>query len=228
MNESLQVLAALRRRPRQGRGEEERCDLCAAPVPAGHRHLVEVQQRRIACACDSCAILFPAQAGARYKEVPRDRRRLPDFSLTDAQWESLMIPINIAFFLRSSEVGEQTVSEQRTADTGQQTAGSERRAAKSEGRSTNRVTAFYPSPAGAMESLLDLTSWNEIAGALALREDVEALVVNRLRVPHRYYVLPIDHCYRLVGLIRTNWRGLSGGAEVWEQIDRFFDEVPDA
>jgi hypothetical protein len=195
MNESLQVLASLRRRARSQRAEE-RCDLCAAPVPANHRHLVEVTERQIACACESCSILFPAQAGARYREVPREGRPLHDFSLTDAQWDALMIPINIAFFLRNSAQG--------------------------------RVMAFYPSPAGAMESLLDLTAWNGIAGALALQDDVEALVVNRLRPPHRYYVLPIDHCYRLVGLIRTNWRGLSGGAEVWEQIDRFFGEVPGA
>jgi hypothetical protein len=55
-----------------------------------------------------------------------------------------------------------------------------------------------------------------------LEPDVEALLVNRVANPHQHYIVPIDHCYRLVGLIRRNWRGLSGGKEVWKQIDQFF------
>jgi hypothetical protein len=195
MNDTLATLAALRRRARKDE-DLEHCDLCSAPVPDDHRHLVEIQTRRVACACGACAILFPAQASARYKEVPREGRRLHDFAITDAQWNSLLIPINIAFFMRDS--------------------------------SADRMTAYYPSPAGAMESLLELDTWNEFAGDLVLRDDVEALVVNRLRTPHVYCVLPIDRCYRLVGLIRTKWRGLSGGAEVWTEIDRFFAELGDA
>jgi hypothetical protein len=93
---------------------------------------------------------------------------------------------------------------------------------------TGRMTAFYPSPAGATESLLDLEVWNELAGDVELHDDVEALVVNRLQAPHEYYVLPIDHCYRLVGLIRTKWRGLSGGADVWTAIEGFFGEMRNA
>ena len=34
----------------------------------------------------------------------------------------------------------------------------------------------------------------------------------------QYYIVPIDECYRLVGLIRMHWRGLSGGTEVWKEI----------
>jgi hypothetical protein len=40
-----------------------------------------------------------------------------------------------------------------------------------------------------------------------------------------YYVLPIDECYKLVGLIRAKWHGLSGGSEVWESIGRYFAEL---
>jgi hypothetical protein len=195
MSEGLGALAALRRRA-QKREEQERCDLCSAPVAPDHRHLVEVKNRQIACACGACALLFPAQANARYKEVPRDVQRLESFSLTEAQWDGLSIPINIAFFLRNSVQG--------------------------------KMVAFYPSPAGATESLLELDLWNELAGDVTIRDDVEALVVNRLRPPHEYYILPIDHCYRLVGLIRMKWRGLSGGAEVWEAIEGFFGELRNA
>ena len=33
----------------------------------------------------------------------------------------------------------------------------------------------------------------------------------------------IDVCYELVGLIRMHWRGFTGGAEVWRELDKFFD-----
>jgi len=114
--------------------------------------------------------------------------------MTDAQWESLLIPINMAFFFHSSAAG--------------------------------KVISLYPSPAGATESLLDIESWEEIVQSnpvlQEMEPDTEALLVNRVRGASEYYLLPIDECYRLVGLIRTHWHGLSGGTEVWEAIGRFF------
>ncbi len=55
--------------------------------------------------------------------------------------------------------------------------------------------------------------------------DVEGLLVNRISTPPQYYRAPIDQCFRLVGIIRTQWRGLSGGTDVWREIDRFFEEL---
>lgn len=90
---------------------------------------------------------------------------------------------------------------------------------------------MYPSPAGATESLLSLEAWSEIANsnpAIAKMEsDVEALLVNRIGhargfTKAEYYVLPVDQCFRLVGLIRSHWRGFSGGTEVWQKIGEFF------
>jgi hypothetical protein len=76
--------------------------------------------------------------------------------MTDGQWESLLIPINMAFFFGSSIEG--------------------------------RVIALYPSPAGAVESLLPLEAWNEIAetnrALRHLRPDIEALLVNRVGHAH--------------------------------------------
>jgi hypothetical protein len=187
----VRSLAALRRRTARPT-PEERCDLCAAKVPEGHRHLLEIATKRLACACHACALLFPAQASARYKEVPTEMRRLDGFAPTDAEWDALMIPINIAFFVRDSARG--------------------------------KTVAFYPSPAGAMESALDIDAWSEVP----LREDVEALLINRLRRPAQSYILPIDACYRLVGLVRKHWRGLSGGEEMRDAVDRFFAEVSGA
>ena len=41
-----------------------------------------------------------------------------------------------------------------------------------------------------------------------------------------HWLVPIDDCYELVGLIRSRWRGFGGGEEVWAAIDRFFDDLP--
>jgi hypothetical protein len=63
-----------------------------------------------------------------------------------------------------------------------------------------------------------------------MESDVEALVMNRLGAAKghdgpAYYILPIDECFRLVGLVRTHWRGLSGGTDVWRAIGQFFSEM---
>src|SRR6202522_1458577 len=181
------------------RKDLERCELCSAEVAADHPHLIEPGSRKLICACHACAILFSGM-GTKYKRLPRRILALSDFHLSDGEWESLMVPINMAFFFRS------------TPDA--------------------RVVAFYPSPAGAIESLLPLETWNNIEDANAVLKtmdsDVEALLANRIGhsrgfAAPEYYILPIDESYRLVCLIRARWHGLSGGTEVWQEIGRFFD-----
>jgi hypothetical protein len=92
-----------------------------------------------------------------------------------------------------------------------------------------RVMAYYPSPMGPTESQLELTAWTALEAAnpilRTLVPDVEALLVNRARGARQHFVAPIDDCYRLVGLIRGRWRGLSGGQEVWAEVGRFFDAL---
>jgi hypothetical protein len=175
----------------------ERCELCSVELSLEHQHLLDPKGRQVLCSCDACAILFCGQTGGHFLRIPRRIRALSDFQMADLQWESLMIPINLAFFYRDT-----------TAD---------------------KVMAMYPSPGGAIESLLSLESWTELAAehrALQTMEpDVEAFLVNRVTTPAKYYIVPIDECYKLVGLIRMHWRGLSGGAEVWKEIARFFSEL---
>lgn len=196
-DQGQEQFAVLRRFVRP-RAPVERCEMCGAALGAEHPHLVEPATRQIICSCDPCAILFSGQAEMRYKRVPRRVRSLPNFQLTDGQWDSLMIPIQLAFFFNSTPDG--------------------------------KMIALYPSPAGPTESLLTLDSWDEIVqDNLILSElepDVEALLVNRVRREQgEYFLVPIDECYKLVGLIRAHWRGLSGGTEVWKQIGQFFDQL---
>jgi hypothetical protein len=119
---------------------------------------------------------------------------LTDFVLDDDAWERLQLPINLAFFMKSTAAGQ--------------------------------VLAFYPSPAGATESLVELDHWRELAETNPilneLEPDVEALLVNRVGDARECYRAGIDECYRLIGLIRMHWKGFSGGQDAWDEIDRFF------
>jgi len=181
------------------RSAVERCEMCSLELASEHDHLVEPVHRKLICACTACAILFEGENGGKYKRVPRDVMFLADFQLTDAQWDGLMLPIEMAFFFYSTPLG--------------------------------KIAALYPSPAGPMESLLPLDTWAEIVAvnpALGrMQPDVTALLVNRVgharkASPAEYFLVPIDECYKLVGLIRAYWRGLSGGTEVWREISAFF------
>jgi hypothetical protein len=195
--EAISGFQKLREMVRQ-KPPQERCDLCAAPVAPEHQHLLEPATRALVCACEACAILFTA-ADSKFRRVPRRIRLLRNFELPDALWEDLAIPINMAYFYHDSVAG--------------------------------RARASYPSPAGATESLLGLEAWQEMVAAnpllATIEPDVEGLLANRLgaisgSVQPEYFLLPIDECYKLVGLIRTHWRGLSGGTEVWKELAQFF------
>jgi hypothetical protein len=175
----------------------EHCELCGDPIPPDHRHMLDLRNRELMCACRACKILFDSGAagGGHYRLVPERRLRLAGFEMDDAAWAELRIPVDMAFFFHHTEAG--------------------------------RVVAYYPSPAGPTESLLELDAWAELERANPvlgeLERDVEALLVNRSRGARQYFLVPIEDCYSLVGLIRTRWRGLTGGREVWEEIEAFFD-----
>src|SRR3984957_8722621 len=86
------------------RGQLERCELCNVALAAEHDHLVEPTTRRLLCSCAACALLFNGDRNARYRRVPRRVEHLSDFRITDAQWEDLRVPINLAFFFHSTPV----------------------------------------------------------------------------------------------------------------------------
>jgi hypothetical protein len=173
---------------------EDYCNLCSAPLAANHPHLVEPAKHRLLCVCRGCATLLGNRDDNRYRTVPEYARRLENFRMTDDEWEAFAIPIGLAFFVASTR--------------------------------ERRIVAFYPGPAGSTESLLDLQAWAQLVAGnpilAALEPEIEALLVNRVKGVREYYLAPIDRCYALVGLIRTKWRGLSGGDEAWKAIDEFF------
>ena len=202
MTDPLAVLQRIREtRPRETPRPGERCDLCAEPIGEDHGHLVDLQGRALLCACRGCHLLFTSQGagGARYRAVPDRYLALPEMSLSPGQWDSLQIPVSVAFFFFNSDLG--------------------------------RVTAFYPGPAGATESLLALETWAELTEAnpalSTLQPDVEAFLVRA--EPNRSggecFIVPIDACYELVGRLRQLWRGFDGGSEAREALDAFFDRV---
>jgi hypothetical protein len=177
--------------------EAEKCELCTAAVGPEHGHLVDVAAHSLKCACRACWLLFTQEGAAqgRWRTVPDRFLHDPDLQLTDAQWDSLQVPVGMAFFFRQSDM---------------------------EG-----PVAFYPSPAGATESLLPLDTWDELAQQSpligALEPDVEALLVRRHPDgTYQCHLVPIDACYELVGRVRVTWKGFDGGEEAWSAIDGFF------
>jgi len=95
--------------------------------------------------------------------------------------------------------------------------------------SLGRVTAFYPSPAGATESLLELGAWDKLVAGnpvlATLIADVEALLVRVTEGEQVAFVVPIDACYELVGHMRRLWRGFDGGREAKDALDQFFADL---
>jgi hypothetical protein len=181
------------------RAAEEKCELCAAVIPAEHGHVADLDHATLLCACRACYLLFThSQAGrGRYRAVPDRYLEDPSRPMSAVEWEELEIPVGLAFFLRSSARDE--------------------------------VTGFYPSPAGATECQLDLAAWDRLAAdhplLSAIEPDVEAALICRTEGNVEHFLVPIDACYELAGRMRLHWRGFDGGEEARESIAGFLSQV---
>jgi len=184
--------------PSPAKQKKEVCELCGASLAAEHSHVIDLEHRRLMCACRPCYLLFTHSGAAqgKFRSVPQRYLRIDRFAMGDSEWDLLQIPVGVAFFLRNSMQG--------------------------------RMLAFYPSPAGATESGLPIEIWDEMVMANpvlgSLEADVEALLIARRRghAETESWIVPVDACYELVGRIRRHWRGFDGGAEAWLEIDAFF------
>lgn len=96
-------------------------------------------------------------------------------------------------------------------------------------RAEGGVVAHYPSPAGPTRWEIDPADWHAVVAERAplatLEPDVEALLVNTAWGREEHWIVPLDDCYRMVAVVRREWKGLSGGSRVWPEIDRFFADL---
>ena len=179
----------------QAESSIERCEFCSVDIAESHRHVLDIEERTIMCACESCFVR--ASGEARYRPTGQRLVWLEDLTLTDEMWAKFAIPVGLAFFFHSS--------------------------------AANAMIALYPSPLGATESQLELDAWEELRAAnpqiQRLEPDAEALLVNRDSDPHQHAIVPIDRCYELVGLLKTKWEGISGGADAEHAISEFFESI---
>ena len=195
----LESLRRLMKERKQTRTPAEHCEICSELIPSDHQHLLDLSSLTVLCACQACSLLFNGQGagGGKYRLVPKRYLALLDFRMSDEQWEEMMIPVNMVYIFQSTKA--------------------------------DRMMAYYPSPAGPMESLLDVENRASLIEnnpiLHKMEPDVEALLINRIKDVREYYIVPIDACFKLVGLIRAYWKGLSGGEEVWKEIAAFFADV---
>ena len=177
----------------------EKCELCATEVPAEHSHVADLETATLACACRACYLLFTQPAAGRGRY-----RAVPDRYLAD--------PGRTLTVAQWDEleipVGLAFFLKSSSAD---------------------RITGFYPSPAGVTECILDLAAWERLTAEYPLlgapEPDVEAALICRTDSGVGYFLVPIDACYELAGRMRLHWRGFDGGAEARASIDDFLATV---
>jgi hypothetical protein len=182
--------------PTGGGGVEGgRCELCPISLPSEHKHLLDLEERRIICVCPTC---WSMRSGdARYRPTGSRTLWLESFELTDELWAAFQIPIGLAFFMRSTATGE-------VVGLYPSPAGATECALDLD--AWDRLLAANP-------VLEDLDP------------DAEALLVNRMATPHLHAIAPLDDCYRLVGTIKATWEGITGGAALEAAVQRYFDDL---
>ncbi|MGI8332332.1 DUF5947 family protein [Actinomadura scrupuli] len=182
--------------PAGQRPARERCEICDRPIGSAHGHLVDVHIRGLMCACRHCYLLFTQEGSAGGRLRAVPDRYLYDPSFTLTDDQWERLQIPVGMAFFFRN------------------------------SALDRFAAFYPSPAGATESLLPAGVWSEILAANPAvpdpEPDVEALLLRRREGRVDCHLVPIDACYDLVGRVRTHWRGFAGGAEAWQEIEDFF------
>ncbi|MFE0464431.1 DUF5947 family protein [Kitasatospora sp. NPDC058965] len=201
---SAPVAGGLRRFLAPAPPRPERCELCGVELAGEHRHLVDVEQRVLACSCPPCALLLDREgAGAgRFRAVPQ--RYLTDSraELGEALWTALGIPVGVAFLLRTGD--------------------------------PERLLAVYPGPAGPTESDPGPSGTQTLTAATGLaallRPDTEALLLvrtdgDRPGGDRLCALVPVDAAYALVGRLRKHWRGFDGGPQARAQLAEFLGDL---
>ena len=130
---------------------------------------------------------------------PTGTSHSPSSGSRPRQWESLQIPVGVAFFFLNSSLG-------RVAAFYPGPAGA-----------TESLLA--------LETWERLVAENDVLATL--EPDVEAFLVRAETRGGgiECFLVPIDACYELVGHLRMLWKGFDGGREAHAALDEFFAHV---
>lgn len=181
------------------------CDMCGEQIAEDHPHVVNLDGRRLMCTCRGCYLLFSSEGagGGRFRQVPNTYAHDPEFTLTQAQWDGLQVPVSMAFFFHNSYLGEVVALYPSPAGATESTLPLD---------AWGEIVTANPSLAAA-------------------QPDVEAILVRKPKpteggaADFECYLVPIDVCYELVGRVRMLWKGFDGGQELWADLDLFFEEI---
>jgi Family of unknown function (DUF5947) len=192
----------LQPKPRPG----ERCELCAALIPDEHGHVVDLESRALMCACRPCYLVFAPEGagGSRFRAVPDRFVSFPDFALSATEWDSLQIPVGVAFFFMNSTMDQVAAFYPSPA-----------------GATESQLS---------LDAWDEIVAANPALATLV--PDVEAFLVRSAdrqsgSAEAECFLVPIDVCYELVGELRMLWKGFDGGTEAHAAIEAFFDRVRD-
>src|SRR5262245_56106700 len=148
-----QPLGVLRRLMERApvKGTGEVCEMCAQPIAEPHSHVVNTETRSLLCTCRYCYLLFTRDGAAKGKY-----RAVPERD-----------PYDPDFALSESQWERLQIPVRIAFFFLNSTLG--------------RVVTFYPSPAGATESTLELGDWQGLVAENRVLQDmlpdVEALLV---------------------------------------------------
>ncbi len=174
----------------------DRCQRCAVALPAEHGHVANVQTRRLLCVCAACYASLPLEPEARGSHRAVPHRYLRLLASAITDEDWDAFEIPVGIAFFFHN------------------------------SALGRSVAAYPSPAGPIESLLSLETWDRVLRAnpsvRTLASDVEAVLARRTHDARDCFVVPIDACYELTGRIRRRWSGFAGGPAVRAEIDAFF------
>ncbi|WP_329112761.1 DUF5947 family protein [Streptomyces sp. NBC_01353] len=179
---------------------EEQCELCGVQLAGErHRHLVDIDKRALVCACGPCSQLMDRSGASpgRFRAVPGRFLSDAGHRIDDQAWETLRIPVSVAFFFRNSALDRPVALYPSPA-----------------GATESELEEE------AWRSVLDATRL-----AAHLEPDVEALLLRRHEGRTECFLVPIDLCYELVGRMRLHWQGFDGGAEARADLDALFTHV---
>lgn len=173
----------------------QRCGLCAAAVAPAHRHVLDVLDSGVLCACSACVLLFDraAAGGGHYLLIPRRRTRLAAVEV-----DALNVPVGLAFFVRQADG---VVLAHYPSPLGTTQSPVDGQAWRIVERASPALAALQPR----VEAYLVRTSDRPDRG--------------------EHWIVPVDDCYRLVAVIRQHWTGMAGGSAVWKEIARFFADL---